>query len=196
VALLAWLTYGQPSMHWRIILTSLAMAAYNLRSAFLAWRRLPSPGVPRHWILIAALAGLGTFFLLRGLLTLLSELRIPIFMATDTLQALAFVASFTGHVLILTGLVFLNLQRLELELQSAQHEVRQLSGLLPICSHCKRIRDDGGYWHQVEQYISARSDADFTHGICPQCLTELYPELAASPPGNTGPSSRPPRSGG
>ncbi len=60
------------------------------------------------------------------------------------------------------------------ELQRAVDEVNALSGLLPICSRCKKIRDDDGYWHQVETYIGKHSDAEFSHGICPVCEEELY----------------------
>lgn len=63
------------------------------------------------------------------------------------------------------------------ELQDALAEVKQLSGLLPICSSCKKIRDDAGYWQQIEGYISDHSEADFTHGICPECMKNLYPQL-------------------
>lgn len=57
------------------------------------------------------------------------------------------------------------------ELQDALGNVRRLSGLLPICAYCKRIRDDKDYWQQIEHYLAERSDAQFSHGICPQCLT-------------------------
>lgn len=56
-------------------------------------------------------------------------------------------------------------------------DVRILRGLLPICASCKRIRDDQGYWTQIEGYIKAHSEADFSHGICPQCAKKLYPEF-------------------
>jgi len=62
-------------------------------------------------------------------------------------------------------------------LQEALAHVKMLQGLLPICANCKRIRDDQGYWHSVESYISEHSDATFTHGLCPDCARELYPEL-------------------
>ncbi len=65
------------------------------------------------------------------------------------------------------------------EIQSALGEIKQLRGLLPICSACKRIRDDEGAWLPVEQYLRAHSDAQFTHGICPECVRRLYPEIAA-----------------
>jgi hypothetical protein len=63
------------------------------------------------------------------------------------------------------------------ELKEALAKVKTLSGLLPICSSCKKIRDDKGYWNQIETYIRERSEADFTHGICPKCAKMLYPGL-------------------
>jgi AmiR/NasT family two-component response regulator len=63
------------------------------------------------------------------------------------------------------------------ELQEALDQVRTLRGLIPICQACKKIRDDQGYWHQVEDYVENHSDAAFTHGLCPDCSRRLYPEL-------------------
>lgn len=68
-------------------------------------------------------------------------------------------------------------ERLIGELQQALAEVKTLSGLLPICASCKKIRDDGGYWRQVESYFQAHSDVSFSHGICPDCVKVLYPEF-------------------
>jgi len=72
-------------------------------------------------------------------------------------------------------------------LESALSQVRTLHGLLPICSGCKKIRDDEGYWTKVESYISSRTDAQFSHGLCPECLKTLYPEYPMkkdkAPPG-------------
>jgi len=63
------------------------------------------------------------------------------------------------------------------ELQKVLSEVKQLSGLLPICSHCKKIRDDKGYWNQIEAYIQDHSDAKFSHSICQECAQKHYPDL-------------------
>ncbi len=63
------------------------------------------------------------------------------------------------------------------ELQEAISEVKTLEGLLPICSNCKRIRDDQGYWNQIESFIMEHSDAEFNHGICQGCAQKLYPGL-------------------
>ena len=62
------------------------------------------------------------------------------------------------------------------ELREALDNVKTLSGLLPICARCKKIRDDGGYWKQVEEYLAATTEVEFTHGLCPDCANELYPE--------------------
>lgn len=63
------------------------------------------------------------------------------------------------------------------ELKEALQQVKTLGGLLPICANCKKIRDDQGYWQQVEEYITSHSDAEFTHGICPECKKKLYPNI-------------------
>jgi preprotein translocase subunit YajC len=63
------------------------------------------------------------------------------------------------------------------ELQEALDKVKTLSGLLPICSSCKKIRDENGYWNQIEVYIHDHSEADFSHSICPGCAKKLYPDL-------------------
>ena len=68
--------------------------------------------------------------------------------------------------------------RLIQELTDALTQVKTLSGLLPICASCKKIRNDNGYWEAVETYVSEHSDADFTHGICPECVQRLYPEYS------------------
>jgi hypothetical protein len=103
-------------------------------------------------------------------------------------------ANATGHLLrflafsllyqavIVTGLVrphellFRNLTRSEETLRRTLAEVKTLSGLLPICAHCKKVRDDHGYWTQVESYLAKRSDVLFSHGICPDCLVRFYPD--------------------
>jgi hypothetical protein len=63
------------------------------------------------------------------------------------------------------------------ELEKALARVNQLSGLLPICASCKKVREDSGYWTQIEAYVQDRSEAEFSHGICPECAEKLYPEF-------------------
>ena len=68
----------------------------------------------------------------------------------------------------------LSLQRALIELREALAEVKLLQGFLPICAHCKNIRDDEGFWHRVESYVSSRSDVTFSHSICPDCVPKHY----------------------
>ena len=91
-----------------------------------------------------------------------------------------------GHPVAMQGIARNITQRKKLEeereklineLQQALKEVKQLSGFLPICSHCKKIRDDKGYWNQIEAYIQDHSDAEFSHGICQECAKKYYPDM-------------------
>ena len=70
-------------------------------------------------------------------------------------------------------------EKLRQDLEDALEQVKLLSGFLPICCSCKKIRDDKGYWQQIELYISTHSDVQFSHGICEECAKELYPEFQA-----------------
>lgn len=73
------------------------------------------------------------------------------------------------------------------ELRDALSRVKVLSGLLPICSSCKKIRDDQGYWNQMELYIREHSEAEFTHSLCPECAQKLFPGFgddSTRPPGS------------
>ena len=67
------------------------------------------------------------------------------------------------------------------ELEQTLQEVKVLRGFIPICASCKKIRDDKGYWQQLETYIQERSEALFSHGICKDCMKKLYPDLAEEP---------------
>ena len=71
-------------------------------------------------------------------------------------------------------------ERLIAELRNAMDKIKTLGGLLPICANCKRIRDDKGYWNLLESYLKEHSGAEFSHGICPPCLAQLYPGFKVS----------------
>lgn len=64
------------------------------------------------------------------------------------------------------------------EITQALEQIKTLRGIIPICAKCKSIRDDKGYWHQLEAYIDAHSEAEFSHSLCENCVRELYPEVA------------------
>lgn len=71
------------------------------------------------------------------------------------------------------------LEQRTIELENAMAEVKVLKGIIPICAHCKKIRDDQGYWQQLEIFIKEHSEAKFSHGLCPCCAEQLYPEQYA-----------------
>lgn len=108
----------------------------------------------------------------------LSEVRAP-FVKAALISGLI-----TLGVIILVGIIIFKitnpivqgLRDTVAKLEKALGEVKTLRGILPICSYCKKIRDDDGYWNQVEIYIHERSDAKFSHGICPSCIKEHFPE--------------------
>ena len=78
-------------------------------------------------------------------------------------------------------------ERLIAELRQALRDIKNLRGLLPICASCKKIRDDQGYWQSLEQYVTEHSEAQFTHGLCPECMKSLYPEFRDVEPGEPEP---------
>lgn len=75
-------------------------------------------------------------------------------------------------------LASMDLQQTNNELEKALTEIKTLRGIVPICAKCKKIRDDKGYWNQLEAYMETHLDAEFSHGLCPDCMRELYPEVA------------------
>ncbi len=83
---------------------------------------------------------------------------------------------YIGKLMIDLSTVELVLRERSVTLENALADVKKLSGLLPICASCKNIRDDQGYWNEIERYISQRSEATFTHGFCPPCIKALYPD--------------------
>jgi len=72
--------------------------------------------------------------------------------------------------------------RTHVSLHKARHEIQHLRGILPICASCRKIRNDDGYWQQVEVYFAKRTDLSFSHGICEDCARKLYPDIADSLP--------------
>ena len=92
----------------------------------------------------------------------------------EGVAALALATAFRGIVIIFLALWFARLAEFERDLQK---QVKVLEGLLPICAFCKNIRNEGGDWERLERFISRRSEAEFSHGICPSCAEKHYPGM-------------------
>jgi hypothetical protein len=138
---------------------------------------MPFENIRRFLSLSAVIMGSMTLFLITGATLISRALRFSI-AANDSLQRLnadleQLVAQRTADLQI----AYESLQISNAGLLDALANVKTLRGLLPICASCKKIRDDSGYWNQIESYISARSEAEFSHGICPECTWRLYPDL-------------------
>lgn len=173
------------SIFWAGI-TSAALS-YFVHSAFQTWR-------DRFAFPVFVLALHAIFHLVRvGIVYL--DLSGVSSLSLHTLQSISFTESSLFTVLLFMSLLISDLRERNRQLQSAVDEVQTLSGMLPICSSCKKIRDDAGYWTRLETYICHRSGAQFSHGLCPECAVSLYPDVfgkdsvadpkAASVPGKT-----------
>jgi hypothetical protein len=109
----------------------------------------------------------------------MTEVRAPFIKAAAISSLLGIFAIIVGTIIFikLTNPIITTLNGTITELQDALANITQLSGLLPICASCKKIRDDQGYWTQIETYIGDHSEAEFSHSICPDCTEKLYPTL-------------------
>jgi len=115
----------------------------------------------------------------------LEEVQRPFIKASLLSGSLGLVAVIIGSVIFVrvTTPIIRKLDKTDKELTKTLAVVNRLSGLLPICASCKKIRDDNGYWNEIEAYIKEYSDAEFSHGICPDCARRLYPNLIHKPIG-------------
>ena len=161
------LSFAQPAT-WRMVGNGVVWGGLSLASAWCLHRARPvfwrSPVAPANAFLLHGLfhglrMGFAILFGVRGwteasaALQIIGDLEVSFFM-----------------VALFVSLLLANLQLRHEELSSAHAEVQALSGLLPICAWCKKVRDDEGYWRQVEDYFSSRSHIQFTHGMCTDCF--------------------------
>jgi len=112
------------------------------------------------------------------ILTGLVDEDLAVRLVREGAQDYLFKGQASGAVLVRSIRYAIERKKLLRRLEEALGEVKTLSGLLPICAECKKVRDDRGYWNQIERYIEARSGAQFTHGLCPECVKKLYPKDA------------------
>jgi len=171
--LVYFLGQDQPS-RWRMVFNGTIWAVLSLAS-YLSLRKAPRA----FWFSLVAPANAflahGAFHCFRLGLATLSAVH-GWSEVSFWLQAISdFEVSFF-MVALFVGLLVANLQMRNEELSNALTEVQTLSGLLPICAWCKKVRDDDGYWQKVEDYLSSRSKLRFTHGICSDCYNEQKPK--------------------
>jgi hypothetical protein len=180
--LFVYFTHIQPSVNARIVVLSFFLAVFFLRAAFRTKGSVARLLGETDYLLTSALLLAGVWVGLRGVVTWIWGDAIADFMNAGVWHGLSFLVFMVCDILIMAGLVGINSKRTELGLISAKKEIESLQSFLPICANCKKVRDDQGYWQQVESYISEHTGAELTHGICPDCMKKLYPELAKKKP--------------
>lgn len=186
ILLVLFVVTGHPHSHLRtaangILWGSLALASwYNLRRGSPAyWNSLVAPATVFliHGAFHAVRASLAIWFEVRGMTDAAGILQI-----VGDLEVAFFVVALYGSLLSAALLTRNN------ALEQAMHDVRTLSGLLPICAWCSRIRDDDGYWNRVGDYIASHSEATVTHSICSDCAAKSASGMIpAGPPGTARP---------
>ncbi len=169
-ALVAFLFRDQPS-NWRMVTNGVVWDGFPLASAWCLRQ-----GARQFW---GSLAAPATVFLAHAAFHGLRIGFAVLFEAGDwaaanaALQVLGDLEVSFFMVALFVGLLLAYLQLRHEELMSVHAEVQTLSGLLPMCAWCKKVRDDEGYWEQVEDYLSRRSQLKFTHSVCADCLDEV-----------------------
>ena len=174
-------TYITPNVTARIIFASFLTAFYF----FLCLKKVYNSELKDEFklnkLIITTLALFTILYITRGVFYLLPENNVGNYEAAGNFYAINLIFSSMLSVCFVVGLMLLNSQKLESErqglidsLQIALAEIKTLSGIVPICSNCKKIRDDKGLWNFLESYIEKHSEASFSHGMCPECADEFY----------------------
>lgn len=184
-AAILYFTFVTDSVPLRRVIIATALTLVELLTAYVLFAyRPPVASAPSSFLALVFLAH--SFFMVSRALTPLSGPHVEAIFSASTSQVATYVSALVSTTLWTFGFILLVSQRLNAErqetiaeLNSAFEQIRTLRGILPICAHCKKIRDDGGFWQQVEEYVSHHTEVEFSHGICPGCMESLYPKYSA-----------------
>lgn len=176
IAAQAYWYYVEPSLMWRKINSSIILMFAGLLTTYFLWHMTGQPGRQFTRVIGWVHIAYALFFGARTLVVLYESRVTGGFFDPNSREA-ALGLFYPPLFVIMTYAVSLMINhRLNWEAEQASAQIKVLSGLLPICAHCKKVRDDTGYWNQIETYISLHSEADFSHGFCPECERTYYPE--------------------
>ncbi len=167
-------TYIDNNIPMRIIFINAMFIGLLAHSAYTIHKYSAKILQHKQWFLISTLLTLSVWYVIRLIFTLMSDNEIVHFMHAGTIHGLSFTMLIAGNIMITLGLLIIQNRRVTIELQKSNKEVNNLEQFIPICANCKKIRDDKGYWDQVERYISSRTSSQFSHSICPECAEKLY----------------------
>jgi len=175
--LFMYFTYYSPNVNARIVIISVMLSILNGYCACIILRYVPRFLNDKNMLLSTVFSIQAIWFAFRIISTVLIEGPIIDFMKSSAVQGVSFIVFFGGNIFIIIGLIILNFQRVEFDLLTAMKEVKILRGIIPICSSCKKIRNDEGIWNQIDVYIRDHSEAELSHSICPECMKKLYPQF-------------------
>jgi len=169
-------TYTKPNIVARILIISAVILVCCIY-ALILFRNNVVPILGRSNFLIqASLLTMITWTVIRGFLSLLVEGKVECYLQSSPIQAISIIIYSTGFISGCFSFFIINFQKLELDHSNVSAELKGMGKLMPICTFCKKIRDDQGYWDQIEAYLSTHSDTKFSHSICPDCFTKHYDE--------------------
>jgi len=171
-------TYAIPSMPGRVCILSTGIFLFSLRCAWVVSREVPQVLPEGNGLLTFAFVTLGTLNALRLVATLSGANPKAGITIAGGWHNVAILGSTTATVLLYTGFVTIHAQRLEQDLIAARDAIKTLEGLLPVCANCKKIRDAAGVWNAFEYHISRHSEARVSHGMCPDCSKNFFPDYA------------------
>lgn len=171
----SYFTYLRPNFNIRLIILSGSIVLFSICSLVIILQDISKILPGKAWFLIVYFIFNGTWFFLRLINALINEGVLYGFWASGIFEKATMVVSVEASVMSAIGLIIINTRRVAHELFLANNEIKTLKGFIPICASCKKIRDDKGFWNQLEKYISEHTDATFSHSICPECVEKLYP---------------------
>lgn len=172
----SYFTYSSPNVTARIVSITIILTILCTYCAYIIYRFPQKTQHVHNGLLTAVFSFQAIWSIFRIIPTVFFDDPIMDYMQAPAIHGITVVIYFGGNIFITIGLIIMNFQRVEIELLDSMNEIKILRGIIPICSSCKKIRDDKGLWEQVEIYIREHSDAVFSHSICPDCFKQLYPE--------------------
>lgn len=174
-------TYIKPDVTVRIVVASFLTAFYFFLCLKKIYQSEKNGEFQSNKLIVTTLVFFTVLYLTRGIFYFFPENKVGEYVTAGNFYAFNLILSSMVSVGFVIGLMQLNSQKLESEreglinnLQIALAEVKTLKGIVPICSNCKKIRDDKGCWNLLEYYIEKHSEASFSHSICPECFDKFY----------------------
>lgn len=178
VAALSYFLWFSPSVRMRLILSAVYLFIYFLPSFIESRRRLSAVLGGKDVLFGLGLGLMAGCSLVRIVVFALHEPRSEEFLSAGAFEAAAMVAYLVAVLTICLGIIKINAQRLENELRKTRQDLETIKSILPMCSNCKKVRDERNHWRDVETYLQAQSGAAVSHGLCPDCIRALYPDIA------------------